>query len=240
MAAIEKDSRRGKRRNKTLRWISWCAALALGIPLAYVLAALGLAFIPVNAGFVDAADGVELFLVSNGVHVDFLVPVKSTVEDWSQKLPRKDFRGVDESFSGLLLGWGNRGFYLETPTWSDLKVSTALHAIFLPSASVVHAQYVDWHPVGDAYSRKVRISESAYRDLCAYLEASFQKDANGKFLLIPNKGYGDADNFYEGVGSYHAFNTCNLWTNRGLKQIGVRTALWSPFAGGILRQLPGR
>jgi hypothetical protein len=42
---------------------------------------------------------------------------------------------------------------------------------------------------------------------------------------------------YEAVGSYHAFNTCNLWTNRVFKQIGVKTALWSPFTKDIVYHL---
>ncbi len=213
----------------------WCTAFVLGGPFVYVLAALGLSLIPVNRGFVEPAEGVEIILVSNGVHVDFLVPVTTPIRDWSQKLPRKDFRGAGENCSSLQFGWGDRGFYLETPTWADLKVSTAVNAVLWPSASVVHAQYVDWRPSAG----RVRLDESAYRELCEYLEASFRKDENGAFVLIPCKGYGDTDNFYEAVGSYHAFNTCNLWTNRGLKKIGVRTALWSPFADGILRHLPG-
>ena len=82
------------------------------------------------------------------------------------------------------------------------------------------------------------LSEAAYRRLCDFIEGSFQKDASGAFVLVPGKGYGADDNFYEAVGSYHPFNTCNVWTNRGLKDCGVRTALWSPFPQGVLRHLP--
>ena len=111
------------------------------------------------------------------------------------------------------------------PTWSDLKISTALNAIFWPSASVVHAEYLEGRLVDGESCRTVRLSDNAYRELCAYLEETFRKDAAGKPVLIPGKSYHDTDNFYESGGSYHAFNTCNLWANRGLKRIGVRTAL---------------
>ncbi len=218
----------------------WSAVLLLGGPLLYVLAAVGLALIPVNKGFVDSPDGVEIFLVSNGIHVDFLVPVKTPAKDWSEMLPRESFKAVDDESSRILFGWGDRGFYLETPTWSDLKVTTVLNAVFWPSASVVHAEYFLGDPISDDSCRRVRLSEKAYRELCTYLESSFRKDSTGRLVLIPGKSYHDTDNFYEGEGSYHAFNTCNLWANRGLKKIGVRTALWSPFAGGILRHVPAK
>ena len=47
-------------------------------------------------------------------------------------------------------------------------------------------------------------------------------------VLIPTPG---------SAGSYHAFNTCNSWTNRVLASIGVRTAMWSPTDHAILYQL---
>ncbi|HVR76086.1 MAG TPA: TIGR02117 family protein [Planctomycetota bacterium] len=210
----------------------------IGPPALYVLAALGLGFIPVNRDFVAASDGIEVHLLSNGIHVDFLVPVKSSVMDWSEKIPRSDFPGAVEDCTHLLVGWGNRNFYLETPTWADLKASTVARVVFWPSATVMHVEYVHGPPTSNASTRRIRIGHGAYRKLCAFLEASFQHKATGAFKILPGRGYGDADNFYEGVGTYHAFNTCNQWTNRGLKTIGVRTALWSPFPFGILHHLP--
>lgn len=128
------------KRRKLRRVLIWSAVVFFGVPLLYLLAALGLALIPVNRGFVETPGGIEVFLLSNGVHVDFLVPASTPIRDWSQKLPRKDFRGIDESWSYVLFGWGDRAIYLETPTWADLKLSTAFSAVFLPSPSVVHAQ----------------------------------------------------------------------------------------------------
>lgn len=214
--------------------------LLVGVPSLYALFAFGLALIPVNRDFVEPppGEGIEIQLVSNGIHVDYLLPVESTVLDWSQRFPRSSFRAVGEGWRYVLVGWGDRGIYLDTPTWADLKVSTALNAIFWPSATAVHVQYLPRPFVEDESCRWVRISEDAYRELCAFIGESFQRDADGNVLLIPEKGYGAADNFYEGTGHYHAFNTCNSWTVRGLKRVGVRTALWSPFSFGVLRHLP--
>jgi uncharacterized protein (TIGR02117 family) len=235
-----------RQRRRWVRVLWWALALVVGVPLLYLLAAFGLALIPVNGDFRDAPadEGVEVFLVSNGVHVDFLVPVTTAWKDWSREFPRADFEAVDETFTGLLVGWGDRRFYLETPTWADLTVPVALNAVLWPSATVIHAQYVDWRPQtgpgSEPSSRRVVLAAAAYRELCEFLSSSCRRDGSGAPVLLPGKGYGPTDNFYKAEGSYHAFNTCNLWTNRGLWRSGVRTALWSPFAQGLLRHLPER
>jgi uncharacterized protein (TIGR02117 family) len=212
--------------------------LLVGTPGLYFTAGWGLSWIPVNRDFVEPAAGIEIFLVSNGIHVDFLLPVSTPVKDWSREVPREHFSGVDAHWSHLLLGWGDRGFYLETPTWADVKLRNVARALFWPDASVMHVQYVDGRPDLAPDCRALRLSEEAYRRLCRYLEDSFARDAAGAVVLIRGRGYRPSDNFYEGRGSYHAFNTCNNWTNRGLKAAGARTALWSPFSGGLLRHLP--
>lgn len=230
----------GRVRRRFGRLILLALTLILGLPVLYLAAALAGSLIPVHRDFVEApeGEGIEIFLVSNGIHVDFLVPVRAPGRDWSDAFPPEDFRGPDATWGHILIGWGDRGFYLETPTWADLKASTALSAVFWPSPSVVHAQYLRWRPEPDERWRPLRISRESYRRLCAFVDASFVKGPKGKAILLEGKGYGPTDNFYEGIGSYHALNTCDLWTNRGLKAAGVRTALWSPFPQGILWQLP--
>jgi len=237
-AAIGSSPSRSTAKPRWRRILRLVLLFLIGVPTLYLLAAVGLAFIPVNGDFVEPQDGIEIQLVSNGIHVDFLLPITTEVMDWSQKLPRSAFGAASDRDDHVLFGWGNRVFYLETPKWSDLKVKNVFKAVFWPSDSVMHAQYIQGtFEEARGVCRSLRISETAYRKLCAYIDASFRHDASGAFELIDGKSYGLTDNFYEGVGSYHALNTCNSWTNDGLKEIGVRTALWSPFPFGILRHL---
>ncbi|HXU27639.1 MAG TPA: DUF2459 domain-containing protein, partial [Bacteroidia bacterium] len=47
---------------------------------------------------------------------------------------------------------------------------------------------------------------------------------------------GDNDSFYEAVGVYGLFYTCNTWANNGLKYCGQKACLWTPFEKGIFYQ----
>ena len=40
--------------------------------------------------------------------------------------------------------------------------------------------------------------------------------------------------FYEAVGPYSAFYTCNSWTGRALREAGVKTGLWTPLSQSIM------
>lgn len=56
--------------------------------------------------------------------------------------------------------------------------------------------------------------------------------------MIPDHSYYDNDVFYEGVGSYHLFYTCNNWASGVLSAAGVTSPVWSPFDGAIFAHLP--
>ncbi|MFQ5506099.1 MAG: TIGR02117 family protein, partial [Planctomycetota bacterium] len=148
--------------------------------------------------------------------------------------------GFPDGGSHVSFGWGDRGFYLRTPTWSDLELSTALRAILLPSASVMHVEHFWGPPEPGPSCRRLVLSEAQYGRLVAYIEESFRKDAAGRPMRIPGRGYDQYDDFYEARGSYHLFYTCNNWANQGLKASGVRTALWSPFETAIFHHLEAR
>ncbi len=222
---------------RRLRRLLTYSLAALGIlvvvAVVYLAAALLLGIIPVNDDFRNAESGIEVFLVSNGVHVDFVLPVRSQAIDWAELFPRKRFVEVDSTCEYVMFGWGERSFYIETPTWSDVRVWTVVRAMLWPTPSVMHVQYLRGKPAGEE-TRRVVLSDSQYEALIAAIRRSFQTTADDRIAAIPGTSYGNTDNFYEGTGSYHALNTCNMWTNRLLKEAGVRTAVWSPFTEGIL------
>lgn len=50
-------------------------------------------------------------------------------------------KGKNTDFNYIAFGWGDKGFYLDTPTWADLKFSTAFKAAFWMGQSAMHTTY---------------------------------------------------------------------------------------------------
>lgn len=203
----------------------------------YFLMAFILGLIPVNRNYIPAKEGIVIYVTSNGVHTDFIVPVRTVQQDWSEWLPYAHFDGADSTFRYVSFGWGDKGFYIETPTWDDLTVTTAFKALFLPTPTVMHTEYFWREPQPRKRQERLVLTEEQYARLIDYVQQHFQKGPDGQYILIEGAGYDVMDNFYEAHGKYHLFRTSNSWTNKGLKKIGVRTAVWSPFDLAILYQL---
>ncbi|MCE3229188.1 MAG: hypothetical protein K0S32_3739 [Bacteroidetes bacterium] len=202
----------------------------------YFTAAYTLPHIDVNDDFVNTKDGIKIFVVSNGVHTDIVVPTKTRFKDWSLIFPPELFKAQDSIYSYTAFGWGDKGFYLNTPTWDDLTFSTAFKATFGLSGTAVHVRYVKQPKVKLQKCAELIIDEKSYEKLISYIEKSFMmKESN--LLKIEHPGYGDHDLFYEAVGTYSAFKTCNVWTNFGLQEIGVKVCCWSPFSSGLMSSL---
>lgn len=201
----------------------------------YLVFAVLLSLFPVNTNFKESETGIDIFIKSNGVHTDIVVPVSNGLIDWREKVELQHFQETDPEQKYISFGWGDKGFYLHTPTWGDLKFSTAFKAMFWLGTSAMHVTYLEEIPEENKYVKKIRISSDQYKELIAHIDNSFQKDVNGKFLLIKGNHYdGQNDNFYEGIGTYSFFQTCNCWTNLGLKKSGVRTAAWAPFEWSVM------
>jgi len=192
--------------------------------------------IPVNAEFTPSENGIELCVRSNGIHTDYIVPVQSRMVDWRGQHPPAHFPRLERTPDYIAFGWGDRGFYLETPNWSDLKLGTALIAISGLGDGALHVEYLDQPREGERIAC-TSISEAQYARLAQYIQRTFKRDANGAVLRIDAPGYGDADAFYEAGGAYNLFFTCNEWVRRGLSESGIRAPAWSPFDGALIRQL---
>lgn len=201
---------------------------------AYLIFAVGLSFITVNNSFYQTRNGIPVYVSTNGIHTDIVVPAYHSVYDWKQVLQVPE--DMNDKLKFISFGWGDKGFYIHTPTWADLKFTTAFNALFWLGASAVHVTYHSNTLAEDNQIRKILISEAQYKKLIRYIQHSFERNKEGKFILIPFSAYGENDQFYEGKGKYNLFKTCNVWTNSGLKYAGIRTAVWSPFAWSVMNK----
>lgn len=198
----------------------------------YLVSTFVLSRIPVNSKQKEQSE-VNIYILSNGVHTDLVLPIKSQRINWGTIVKYEDTVSGDSLANYIAFGWGDKGFYLDTPEWSQLKPKVALNAALGLSTSAIHATFYKKLEENEDCI-KLKISYEQYNKLVNFIWGSFQKDNFGNPIFIKtNAVYGDNDSFYEGVGSYSLFHTCNTWANNGLKACDQKAALWTAFDSGI-------
>lgn len=181
----------------------------------------------------DTATTRQVLLVANAIHTDIAFPADPDI------LARFGFLAEDglpldaPELAWLVVGWGGRAFYLETPTWADLKPGPAAKALTLDRA-VIHAA------LGGEIAlpaEGVVVLEVGEREMTAMIDevlATLVPDAAGRPDVIDGAGYGEFDRFYEARGWFNVLVGCNLWTSRVLREGGFRTGWWNPLPVSLL------
>ena len=201
--------------------------IALGIisiPVLYILIALITTWVPVSS-YQKEKKSSFIFISTNGVHLDFIFPKENIAPDLL-----KDLKNIEDS-EFVSFGWGDENFYINTPTWEDLTIKSAVSAMLLESATLVH---LTKHRSIQKNWVKVPVSSKQLEKLNEYIRKSFRLEANGNKQILLNKGYTKNDDFYKATGSYSCLNTCNSWVNTGLKKCDLKACLWTPFDFGVL------
>jgi uncharacterized protein (TIGR02117 family) len=176
-----------------------------------------------------------IYIATNGFHTDIVMPVKTEMIDWSERIKFSHTKGKDSVQSFVAIGWGNEDFFINIPSWSELEWSIAVKAALGIGPCAMHADFLKSVNEDEA-CRKIELSESQYIDLVNYIESYFQKDSLGNFINIPTPNtYGNSDAFYRAKGTLTLFFTCNTWVNSALKSAGLRSCLWTPFQSGVFK-----
>ena len=219
-----------RRRRRKPNWPRRIVLAIAAIPALYLIAALLGSLIPVNRGWSETEQGTTIYLVSNGIHADLILPVEAQGLDWRPLLPLSDFAAPDASAQWIAFGAGERRVYLDTPRWRDIKPRT-IWAALSGGERVMHVEWVS-NPGSEA--RAIRLRPEEYRRLWSAIRAGFLLDRHGRPQRIDHAGYNNQDAFYLGTGKTSAIKTCNSWVGDRLRLAGVRTGAWSPFAQGLL------
>lgn len=200
--------------------------------LFYLLITFVLSIIPVNSNDLDKNNTISIYIKTNGVHTDLILPIKNKEKDWSKSLLFEDTIEKKIYFDYVGFGWGDKDFYLNTPHWSDLKASTALKAACFLGSSIIHTEFYESLNENEN-CKKIKVSKTEYLQLVKYISDSFSYDENQNIILVQNHHYNNSDAFYEAKGKYHLFYTCNTWANQGLKAAHQKAALWTLTDFGI-------
>lgn len=213
---------------KALRITAWILILML----LYALVMFILSRITVGQPTELDQQDVDIYIRSNGVHTDLVMPLVTPYRDWRDYVRPQD-GNTDYTHDFVGFGWGDREFYLNTPSWAELDIITALQAVSYTGESIIHTTFIRNINESDRCVR-IPISVNQYKDLIRFIDAHFKPDAAGRPLMIPGSAYGSDDSFYEAKGKYSLVYTCNSWANEGLKAAGQKAALWTLTDTGIL------
>lgn len=216
-----------------LRWVRAAVAFFVLIVVGYGAAGMAGGAIPANLGWTQPAQGIRILVESNGVHTDLVLPKLAAGVDWRDLFRPEDLADPRYArFDHVAIGWGERTFYVETPTWADVRPLTVLRAALGSDRTVLHVEHVPVPNVAE-YVRAITLTPDQYRRLAAFVRASFAPRP-----AWHRTGYTTNDAFYAAVGRYSAVETCNSWTGDALRAAGVRVGAWTPFPVTVLGWFP--
>ena len=174
-----------------------------------------------------AGDGREILLLANPIHADIALPVDEEVRAaFADLIPAGlpvDMPGVDY----LVFGWGGRSFYIETPSWGDMRPLPVLRALTV-DRSVMHVSVAGPIDLSHPTVRLLATTVEGRSRMIAAIRASFVREGDAP-TVISGASYGPDDSFFEANGAFNAFLGCNTWTAAMLRAGGVRTGWWTPL-----------
>lgn len=212
---------------KLFKRFLWIGLALLGTILLYMFTAFCFTFFPANPANTQINKKETIHILYDEMHSDIVLDLSKTTQKWSDLFPTliKGKKGY------LAFGWGDKETYLNTPTWDDLKTSTALKALFSNSPSLVHVSY--YRSIKNFQNIKViRLSKEQQQALEKALLKSF--DFKGKTY----KGYRRNDLFCTSPYSYNLINTCNTWTGDTLRDANISVSYWTPLSQNVIHSLP--
>lgn len=169
----------------------------------------------------------RILVLSGPIHTDIAIPLDETTR---AAFPFLDAAGVPvghPSARWLIVGWGGRAFYLETPTWADLKPLPVLRALTI-DRSVLHVDVATDALASQPGVAAFDVNQESLAKLIAFVASSFAAET-GAVAAILGAGYGQYDRFFEAKGLFNILIGCNTWTAAALREAGLRSGFWTPL-----------
>ena len=177
-----------------------------------------------------------IYILTKGVPTDIVIPVKTAFIDWSLLVQYQHAKSAHCTHNYIAMAWGDNGFFLQTPTWADLKFSVADKVAMGWRTTAMHTTY--HRTVTEREScNKIMTSRAQNHKLVAHISDSHPKNANKRFTTINiHENYNQTDSFYEAKVSYSRLTACNSRANNTLKVTGTKACLWTAVASTIFEK----
>ncbi len=186
-----------------------------------------------------AGDTVPVLYVSNGFHAGLLVPVPA-LRDGAARTGLPPVGAIAQRFAAydwVELGWGDEGFYRETPTVADIDWRLGLTALLgLGSGSVLHVVGVLGDPLRvftQGGTVALTLSQAGFDALIRRLGTTVARAPDGAPIELGPGLYGPSL-FYRATDRFFFGHVCNHWIADLLDAAGVPV---SPLLATIPRGL---
>lgn len=117
---------------KTYQYIKRFLGILISIIFLYFILGFTLSIISTRPKAVNCSEKETIYIISNGIHLDIVLEKAHLNDGILSQLNSKKLSKY------IAFGWGDKGFYLNTQKWADLKLTTALNAFFLRSETAMH------------------------------------------------------------------------------------------------------
>ena len=184
-------------------------------------------------------EGVTIYVRSNGVHTWIVMPKVNAEMDWRPYARPAHLRDPRWGAADhVAIGYGNREFYLNTPTWGDLTAAARLRSPCSAADRPCSTSSMSTSRGPRTGSGRSGSRRDQYRRLAGFIQRRFRLDAGGRPIPVLGRGYGADDMFYEANGGYSASSSPATNGPAGrCAQAGVRIGLWTPFEQSIMWRL---
>ena len=169
----------------------------------------------------------DVLLIHGPIHYDLLIPL----DDISRpRFAALEARGVPLSHPDarwLVIGWGARKFYTETPTYRELKPGNVWRGVIGDDA-VLRIDVIG--PIDRQIKRRsVAMTERQYRTLVDNVWSELTLGPDGLPERVGVTGYTTTDGFFAAEGRFSILRTCNVWIGDQLRAAGLRFGRWTPL-----------
>lgn len=212
------------------------AAAALGVGVGLLAIA---AFTPRKWSFPEHyACEYKIYVSGDGFHTNLFIPVETNAFNWRNQLNLDQIANrPSQAYRYLQFGWGDRIFYIETPSWDQVQPTNALRALFYwQNESALFIKGHNAMPQLNEQVKCLKLDRADYLALMQFIQDTFAKGDRAQPQRLAN-GQDGQSGFFAANGYYSIFNTCNSWTADGLRAANVNTPLWAGLANPLMRQL---
>jgi len=198
------------------------------VVMLYILTPYILMFFPKKGANYPKKDR-KIYFYYTPLHTNIILDVRDNRLFWERLLPDL-LRGRE--FNYLEFGLGDKETYLTTKDLSDLKLETALKALFLNTNSLIDIFYL--YDIDPLKLESIDVSEAQYRAVVSAILKSF--GSKPKFISMGFSKYKN-EALYGSVYTYNLFFTCNTWVDKVLKESNITAIWWTPFSYPLIWSL---